>query len=194
MALTREWRGRRVLITGHTGFRGAWLSLWLQELGAEVFGLALPPPTDPNLFLRAEVAKGMRHHHGDVRDLDRVVEVFEIARPQTVFHLAAQSLVRVSYHEPAETFATNVMGVVNVLEAARRFRMQHGSMLEVAVVVTSDKCYENDGRAVGYREGDRLGGHDPYSSSKACAELVVAAYRRSYGASCRRPRQPAPET
>lgn len=169
------WRGKRVLLTGHTGFKGSWLSLWLQSLGAEVTGYALTPSTNPSLFEVANVDKGIRSIIGDVRDLDRLVEVLSEHQPQIIFHMAAQPLVRYSFDHPVETFATNVMGTVNVLEAAR-----HASGLRVVVNVTSDKCYENREWAWGYRENDPMGGYDPYSSSKGCAELVTAAYRRSY--------------
>ena len=172
---TNFWRGKRVLLTGHTGFKGSWLSLWLQSLGAEVTGYALTPSTNPSLFEVANVDKGMRSVIGDVRDLDRLVRIFTDHRPQIIFHMAAQPLVRYSFEHPVETFATNVMGTVNVLEAAR-----HTSGLRVVVNVTSDKCYENREWAWGYRENDPMGGYDPYSSSKGCAELVTAAYRRSY--------------
>lgn len=169
------WRGKRVLLTGHTGFKGSWMSLWLQSLGADVTGYALRPSTNPNLFETADVAKGMRSIMSDVRDLDRLVEVLSEHQPQIIFHMAAQPLVRYSFDHPVETFATNVMGTVNVLEAAR-----NASGLRVVVNVTSDKCYENREWAWGYRENDPMGGYDPYSSSKGCAELVTAAYRRSY--------------
>jgi CDP-glucose 4,6-dehydratase len=174
------WRARRVLVTGHTGFKGAWLSLWLQSLGAEVTGLALEPPTEPSLFERAGVAGGMEDRRGDVRNLQAVAKVLEDARPQVVFHMAAQSLVRASYADPLGTFAVNVMGVANVLEAARARNADHSDRVEAVVVITSDKCYENDGRLQGYREGDPLGGHDPYSASKGCAEIVVSSLSRSF--------------
>lgn len=169
------WRGRRVLITGHTGFKGGWLCLWLQSLGAEVTGFALDPPSDPNLFSQARVAEGLRSIQGDVRDLDAVLKVFRETRPEVVLHLAAESLVRPSYEHPVSTYATNVMGTVHVLEAVRRT-----AGVKVAVVVTSDKCYENREWVWPYRENEAMGGHDPYSSSKGCAELVTAAYRSSF--------------
>lgn len=169
------WRGRRVLITGHTGFKGSWLSLWLQSLGAEVTGYALEAPTDPCLFDLARVAEGMRSVHGDVRDLDRLLGVFRDAEPEVVFHLAAQSLVRPSYAQPVDTFSVNVMGTVHVLEAIRR-----SAGVRAAVMVTSDKCYENQEWIWPYRENDPMGGHDPYSASKGCAELVTQAYRDSF--------------
>lgn len=171
------WRGRRVLLTGHTGFKGSWLSLWLQELGAQVVGYSLAAPTQPNLFEQAGVERGMLSIHGDVCDLGHLSRTIQDHSPEVVLHLAAQSLVRRSYLEPVETFAANVMGTVNVLEAAR-----HCSSVKSVVVVTSDKCYENEEKLEPYRETDRLGGFDPYSSSKACAELVTASYRRSFSA------------
>jgi CDP-glucose 4,6-dehydratase len=167
--------GRRVLVTGHTGFKGAWLSLWLQRLGAEVMGYALPPPTDPSLFELAKLARRLDHVVGDVRDLDALLTAFDRHAPEVVFHLAAQPLVLRSYREPKETFDTNVGGTVNVLEAVRRT-----PSVKAVVVVTSDKCYENREWVFGYREDDAMGGHDPYSASKGAAELVTAAYRRSF--------------
>ncbi len=169
------WRGRRVLVTGHTGFKGGWLSLWLHALGAEVTGFALPPATTPSLFAQARLDELVRHVEGDVRDLAAVSAVVARARPETIFHLAAQPLVRLSYARPVETYATNVMGTVHVLEAAR----QTGGVA-ACVCVTSDKCYENREWIWPYRETDPMGGHDPYSSSKGCAELVAAAYRSSF--------------
>lgn len=172
------WRGRKVLVTGHTGFKGSWLALWLQRLGADVTGFALEPPTDPSLFASARVADGMKSVIGDIRDLEAVTAVVAGERPEILFHLAAQSLVRRSYRDPVETFSTNLMGTVHVLEAARR-----GESVRVLVNVTSDKCYANREWLWGYREGEPLGGADPYSSSKACAELASAAYRHSFFAS-----------
>lgn len=171
------WRGRRVLLTGHTGFKGSWLSLWLQELGAQAVGYSLPAPTQPNLYEQAGVERGMLSIRGDVCDLGHLSRAIQDHSPEVVLHLAAQSLVRRSYLDPVETFAANVMGTVNVLEAAR-----HCSSVKSVVVVTSDKCYENEEKLEPYRETDRLGGFDPYSSSKACAELVTASYRRSFSA------------
>lgn len=169
------WKGRRVLVTGHTGFKGSWLSLWLEALGANVTGLALAPPTDPSLFAAARVASRVTHVEGDVRDPAVVRAVVEAARPEIIFHLAAQPLVRHSYDDPVGTYATNVMGTVHVLEAARLV-----SGVGAIVCVTSDKCYENREWIWPYRETDAMGGHDPYSSSKGAAELVIAAYRRSF--------------
>lgn len=169
------WRDRRVLITGHTGFKGGWVALWLQRMGADVSGFALPPATVPNLFQAARVAEGMDSLFGDLRRRDQLQEAFGRARPEIVFHLAAQSLVRRSYRDPLETYETNVIGTVNVLDALRGC-----ASVRACVNVTSDKCYENREWAWGYRESDPMGGYDPYSSSKGCAELVTAAYRQSF--------------
>jgi len=168
-------RGRRVLVTGDTGFKGAWLCTWLLELGAEVWGFALPPPTEPSLFAEAELARRLRHVEGDVRDLAAVRAVIDAAQPEVVFHLAAQALVRPSYVSPGETFDVNVMGTVHVLEALRLW----GRSCAV-VAVTSDKAYEEHAGPAAYREGDPLGGSDPYSASKGAAEIVIASYRRSF--------------
>lgn len=167
------YRGRRVLLTGHTGFKGSWLALWLTELGADVVGVALPPDTVPNHWdlLRLDVSD----HRLDIRDGAAVARIVTAARPEIVFHLAAQSLVRRSYRNPLETWSTNVMGTANVLEACRQVRS-----VRAIVVVTSDKCYENRESMQGYRETDPLGGHDPYSASKASAELVAASYRGAF--------------
>lgn len=173
-----SWRtafdGRRVLITGHTGFKGSWLAIWLSRLGAHVYGLSLPAEQQ-SLFSAADVADMTFNQYGDVKNPDDIAGAFSTAEPEIVFHLAAQSLVRRGYEDPIETYGTNVMGTANVLEAVRHSR----SVLGV-VVVTSDKCYENRETYHSYRETDPLGGHDPYSSSKGCAELVTSAYRRSY--------------
>jgi len=169
------WRGKRVFLTGHTGFKGGWLALWLQELGASVLGFSLKPPSKPSLFETARVSENMQEIIGDIRDLSRVTAAFVEFAPEIVFHLAAQSLVRVSYDDPVGTFSSNVLGTVNVLEAVRQTKVARS-----VVVVTSDKCYENREWLWGYREGDSLGGHDPYSSSKACAELAVDSYRRAF--------------
>lgn len=169
------WAGRRVLITGHSGFKGSWLSLWLNAMGADVTGFALPPPTSPSLFARARLDEVVHHIEGDVRDLAAVRAAMETARPEIVFHLAAQPIVRLSYEQPVETIATNLMGTTHVLEAVR-----HCPSVEAVVCVTSDKCYENSEWVWPYRETDPMGGHDPYSASKGCAELVASAYRRSY--------------
>ncbi len=170
------WANRRVLVTGHTGFKGSWLSLYLNLLGARTTGLALDPPTDPSLYETADVRRTLQDSYTtDVRDANAVQQVLEASQPEVVFHLAAQPLVRESYNTPLETYEVNVMGVANVLEAVR-----HTSSVRSVVVVTSDKCYENREWLWGYREDEPMGGHDPYSSSKGCAELVAASYRRSF--------------
>lgn len=168
------WRSRRVLLTGHTGFKGSWLSLWLQKLGATVAGYALPAPAE-SLFELAAVGERMESVFGDVRDRTGLQDLLDKFKPEVIFHLAAQPLVRKSYVEPVETYDINVMGTVHLLEAVRRT-----ASCRVVVNVTSDKCYENKEWVWGYREHDALGGRDPYSSSKACAEIVTAAYRRSF--------------
>jgi CDP-glucose 4,6-dehydratase len=169
------WQGKRVLLTGHTGFKGSWLALWLQAAGARVHGLALAPSTQPNLFSLARVGDGMHSVEGDIRDFPTVQGVVEDVRPEIIVHMAAQPLVRHSYAHPLETYATNVMGTAHVLEAARQ-----SESTRVVVNVTTDKCYENREWVWGYREDEAMGGFDPYSSSKACAELVTSAYRRSF--------------
>ena len=170
------WHGKRVFLTGHTGFKGSWLSLWLQSMGAELHGLALEAPTTPNLFTVAQVASGMASSTlGDIRDLATVQKAMQASQPDIVIHMAAQPLVRLSYAEPVETYATNVMGTVHVLESAR-----HTPSVKAVVVVTTDKCYENKEWLWGYREDEAMGGHDPYSNSKGCSELVTSAYRRSF--------------
>jgi CDP-glucose 4,6-dehydratase len=169
------YREKRVLVTGHTGFKGSWLSLYLAELGAKVIGYSLEPPTEPNLFESINLQKKVSHIIGDVRDEEHLSTIFEEYRPEFVFHLAAQALVRYSYKEPKLTYDTNVMGTINLLEAVRRTES-----VRVCVIVTSDKCYENREWVYGYREIDPIGGYDPYSSSKGCAELVTTAYRNSF--------------
>lgn len=169
------WRGRRVFLTGHTGFKGSWLSLWLQTMGAEVHGYALAPSTQLNLFDLARVADGMTSTIGDVRDLAGLTVALQTARPEIVLHLAAQALVRASYADPVGTYATNVMGTVHLLEAVRQT-----SGVRAVVNVTTDKCYENREWDWGYRESDVLGGYDPYSNSKGASELVTSAYRSSF--------------
>lgn len=169
------WLGRRVLVTGHTGFKGGWLCLWLQRLGASVTGYALDPPTQPSLFEAARVGEGMNSILGNIRDYDAVWAMVREYRPEVVFHLAAQPLVVQSYQQPVVTYATNVLGTVHLLEAVR----QVGGVRAV-VNITSDKCYANREWVWGYRENDPMGGDDPYSSSKGCAELVTAAYRASF--------------
>lgn len=169
------WHGKRVFITGHTGFKGAWLSLWLTRLGAQVSGFALPAPTQPSLFALTNLEHRLHHIEGDIRDLAHLSAALQAAQPEIVLHLAAQSLVRPSYQFPVDTFATNVMGTVHILEAIRQT-----DSVKAAVMVTSDKCYDNKEQIWGYREQDSMGGHDPYSSSKGCAELVTQAYRNSF--------------
>lgn len=169
------WQGKRVFLTGHTGFKGSWLSLWLQSMGAVVRGFALPAPTEPALFHVTRVAEGMEHCIGDIRDFSAVQSQISAFQPEIILHMAAQPLVRLSYQQPVETYATNVMGTVHVLEAAR-----HAGSVKAIVNVTTDKCYENREWAWGYREDEPMGGHDPYSNSKGCAELVSAAYRKSF--------------
>ncbi len=169
------WRGRRVFLTGHTGFKGSWLSLWLQSMGAEVTGYALAPTGNENLFTVAEVGAGMRSLVGDVRDGEQLKQAMGDAQPEIVIHMAAQALVRYSYAHPVDTYAVNVMGVVHLLEAVRAT-----GGVRAVVNVTSDKCYENKEWPWGYRENEAMGGYDPYSNSKGCAELVTAAYRSSY--------------
>jgi len=169
------WHNKKVFLTGHTGFKGSWLSLWLQSMGAEVKGFALEPPTQPALFTEARVAQGMISEIGDIRDLEAIVHSMTTFNPDILIHMAAQPLVRLSYREPVATYATNVMGTVHVLEAARQC-----DRLKAIVNVTTDKCYENREWDWGYRENEPMGGHDPYSNSKGCSELVSAAYRSSF--------------
>ena len=169
------WRGRKVFITGHTGFKGGWLCLWLQSLGAEITGFSLEPPTSPSLFEVARVGQGMSSIIGDIRDGEVLSRAMNEARPEVVIHMAAQPLVRYSYDHPVETYSTNVMGTVHLLEAVRAV----GTVRSVEVV-TSDKCYENKEWVWGYRENEPMGGYDPYSNSKGCSELVVSSYRSSY--------------
>ena len=169
------WQGKRVLLTGHTGFKGAWLALWLERLGAHVTGLALPPATEPSLFALARVADGIDSHFCDVGHRDALAMRIRAARPDVVLHLAAQALVRQSYGDPVATFSTNVMGTAHLLDALRGL-----PEVRVALVVTTDKVYRNREWAYPYREDDPLGGHDPYSASKAAAELVTASYRDAF--------------
>lgn len=169
------WSGKRVFLTGHTGFKGSWLSLWLQAMGAELKGFGLAPATEPDLFGVARVANGMVSEIGDIRDLETLRASMSAFDPEILIHMAAQPLVRLSYQDPVGTYATNVMGTVHVLEAARTL-----PSLRAIVCVTTDKCYENKEWVWGYRENEPMGGHDPYSNSKGCAELVSSAYRNSF--------------
>ena len=170
------WDGKRVFLTGHTGFKGGWLSLWLASMGAKVTGYALAPNTTPNFFEVAKVEGNLvQSHIADIRDLEKLQKAMADARPEIVIHMAAQPLVRYSYENPVETYATNVMGTVHVLESIRTL-----DCVRAALIVTTDKCYENKEWAWGYREDEPMGGHDPYSNSKGCAELVTSSYRQSY--------------
>ena len=170
------WSGKRVFLTGHTGFKGGWLSLWLSSMGAKVTGYALAPNTSPNFFDEVQIDGVLEKSYiDDIRDLEKLQNAMADTKPEIVIHMAAQPLVRYSYANPVETYATNVMGTVNVLESIRSL-----NCVRVAVIVTTDKCYENRERVAGYREDEPMGGYDPYSSSKGCAELVTSAYRQSY--------------
>ena len=169
------WENKKILTTGHTGFKGSWLSIWLKSLRANLTGYSLPAPTNPSLFELAEVAKGMHSIVGDVRDLDHIKAVLKKHSPEILIHMAAQSLVVESHEDPHDTYTTNVLGTLNVLEAVR-----HSDSIKVVVIITSDKCYQNKEWVWGYREYDSLGGIDPYSNSKACAELITSCYRDSY--------------
>ena len=173
--VTQFWRGRKVFVTGHTGFKGGWLALWLQQMQADVMGYALTPHTTPSLFAAANVAAGMQSVLGDLSDLGSMKAAMHAHRAEVVIHMAAQSLVRASYSDPIGTYDTNVLGTAKLLEAVRSC-----DSVRAVVVVTTDKCYENKEWLWAYRENDALGGHDPYSNSKACAELVVSAYRDSF--------------
>ena len=176
MALNRDfWADRRVFVTGHTGFKGSWLLLMLEALGAKVTGFALAPPTTPAMFDQINGTSRCDHHIGDIRDAIAMADAVKAAAPEIVLHLAAQPLVRESYVTPLETYATNVMGTAHLLDACRAVES-----VRTIVAITTDKCYENDGRATGYIENDKLGGYDPYSNSKACAELVTQSYRDSF--------------
>lgn len=169
------WKDKRVLVTGHTGFKGSWLSLWLQALQAKVYGFSLPPSKNLSLFESAEVERGMGNTIADIRNFDLIYDAIKVFQPEIVIHMAAQAIVRTSYEDPIETFSTNVMGTVNLLEVARL-----NCSLKGIINVTSDKCYQNKEWIWGYRENDSMGGYDPYSSSKACSELVTDAYRQSF--------------
>lgn len=175
--INREfWQGKRVLVTGHTGFKGSWLGLWLSELGAQITGIGLEPNTNPNLFGQLQLDKRIDHHHiADIRDVDGIREIIKASQPEVVFHLAAQPLVRRSYQDPLGTWSANVQGSLNILEGLKT--LQHHCAV---VMITTDKVYENKEWVYGYRENDRLGGHDPYSASKAAAELAIASWRSSF--------------
>jgi CDP-glucose 4,6-dehydratase len=169
------WKGKKVFLTGHTGFKGSWLSLWLNILGAEVRGYSLEPPTTPSMFQEAGLKNYIDSEIGDIRDASKISKSMQDFDPDILIHMAAQPLVRLSYQQPIETYSTNVMGTLHVLEAARGCKN-----LRAIVNVTTDKCYENREWEWGYRENEPMGGHDPYSNSKGCAELVTSAYRKSF--------------
>ncbi|PSU63850.1 CDP-glucose 4,6-dehydratase [Photobacterium phosphoreum] len=169
------WQGKRVFVTGHTGFKGSWLSLWLQEMGAIVKGFSLAPPTTPSLYVEANVSVGMSSIEGDIRDFLHLRQAIYEFKPEIVFHMAAQPLVRLSYDDPIDTYSTNVMGTVHLLEAVKQI-----GGVKAVVNITSDKCYENREWVWGYREDEAMGGYDPYSNSKGCAELVASSYRQSF--------------
>ena len=169
------YKGKTVLVTGDTGFKGSWLSIWLHELGAEVYGYALAAKTQQDNFIKTNLAKVIRHYDGDVRDGDTLKKVFNEVKPELVFHLAAQALVLPSYTDPVETFHTNILGTVNFFEAVRQT-----SSIKIALNITSDKCYQNNEWVWGYRENDPLGGNDPYSASKGCSELITSSYMKSF--------------
>jgi CDP-glucose 4,6-dehydratase len=173
---TEFWRGRKVLLTGHTGFKGSWLSIWLKKLGADLTGYSLSPPTDPSLFHQARVSDGMVSVIGDIRDFEHISSVVEKSKPEVIIHMAAQSLVRKSYQDPLSTYSINVMGTVHILEAIRSAKS-----VKAFVNVTTDKCYQNkEWMRGGYRESDAMGGFDPYSNSKGCSELITESYRSSF--------------
>ncbi len=170
------WRGRSVFLTGHTGFKGGWLALWLSEMGAKVYGYSFEAPTNPNFFNIVNLGNKIQNSViGDIRNLTKLTNSMQIASPSVVFHMAAQPLVRQSYNDPIETFTTNLIGTINVFEAARKI-----DTIEAIVNITTDKCYENKEQNQPYQETDRLGGYDPYSSSKACSEIATSAYRNSF--------------
>lgn len=173
------WKNKKVFLTGHTGFKGAWLSLWLKTLGAEVCGYSLKPPSKPSMFELLNISSEIESIESNIQDLNKLKEVFKNFKPEIVIHMAAQSLVRKSYKDPVETYATNVMGTLNVFEA-----IKSTNSVQVVLNITSDKCYENLEKNTGYSESDPMGGYDPYSSSKGCAELLTSAYRRSYFGQC----------
>ncbi|PCI37848.1 MAG: CDP-glucose 4,6-dehydratase [Thiotrichales bacterium] len=169
------WQGKKILVTGHTGFKGSWLCFWLKQLGADITGYALESNTEPSLFNLLQLSKSINHHIADIRDINKLKEIVTKTKPEIILHMAAQPLVRLSYKDPVETYSTNVMGTVNILEAVRAV-----NTVKVFINVTTDKCYENKERLWNYKENEPLGGYDPYSSSKACSELVTGAYRNSF--------------
>ncbi len=169
------FKGKKVLITGDTGFKGSWLCIWLNELGADVYGYALPPKTSHDNYVKTNLGKMIQHQDGDIRDIDRLKKFFNHVNPEITFHLAAQALVLPSYTDPVETFQTNVLGTVNFFEAVRQTKS-----VRIAINVTSDKCYQNNEWVWGYRENDPMGGNDPYSASKGCSELVTSSYMKSF--------------
>lgn len=174
-SLRETYEGKKVFVTGHTGFKGSWLSIWLKSLGAEVIGYSLEPYTEPSMFEVCDLDSKMTSIIGDIRNYSQVNKVIEDYKPDIVFHLAAQALVKYSYSNPVETYETNIMGTVNLLEAVKR-----SDSVKSVVVITTDKCYENKEWVYGYRETDPMGGYDPYSSSKGCVELIVSSYRNSF--------------
>ncbi len=173
--LKQAYKGKKVLITGHTGFKGSWLTIWLNMLGAKVIGFALDPITKKDNFVLAHIGEEIKDYRGDIRDKEKLFDLFAKEEPEIVFHLAAQPLVLESYNDPVYTYETNIMGVVNVLEASRKTHS-----VQTAIIITSDKCYENKEQLTGYYENDPMGGYDPYSSSKGAAELIISAYRNSF--------------
>lgn len=176
MAISKTfWEGKTVLVTGHTGFKGSWLSIWLNILGANLYGYALKPATKPNMFETAGIGKTIKSNISDIRNYNKLLAVMKKCQPQIIFHLAAQPLVRQSYKDPLETYQTNILGTANLLEAVRTVKS-----VQAVIIITSDKCYENKESNYAYNESDPLGGFDPYSSSKACAEIITAAYRNSF--------------
>lgn len=175
MTTNEFWKGKKAFLTGHTGFKGSWLSIWLKKLGAEVCGYALKPPTDPSLYKLCQLDKDTRSVIGDIRDFEKLSSLIKDFKPDVIFHLAAQAIVRESYINPVDTYSVNVMGTVNMLEAVRKCQN-----IRAVVNVTTDKCYENKEWHWGYRENEPMGGYDPYSNSKACSELVTSAYRSSF--------------
>ena len=169
------WKGKRVFLTGHTGFKGSWLSLWLQSMGAIIKGFSLEPPTNPSLFIVANISEGMESQIGDIRDYETLFDSIESFQPDIVLHMAAQPLVRLSYEIPVDTYSTNVMGTVHLLDICRKVKS-----IKAIVNITTDKCYENKEWVWAYRENEPMGGYDPYSNSKGCAELVTASFRQSF--------------